>query len=118
MIANLHAALAIQEAEVSQVGNDEKSREEMTRKDKVSEKVYQKAWKANDDPSCGITQLFDWAEDIDTSIGPIDVVHNRPTPFANVNMSSDTFPIARSATAGLVDSEGSEAVVDVWCCLA
>ena len=80
------------------MGNNEKSREEMTRKDKVLEKVYQKAWKANDDPSCGITQLFNWVEDIDTSIGPIDVVHNRPTPLTNVNMSGDMFPIACSAT--------------------
>jgi len=42
---------------------------------------------------------FNWAEDVDMSIGLVNIVHNTPTAVANSNTSGDVFPIACSATA-------------------
>ena len=81
------------------VGNDEKSREERIRKGKILEKVCQEAQKANDGLTYGIMPLFNWAGGVDVSISPVDIMHDKPTPLANINKSGDVFSITNSATA-------------------
>jgi len=41
---------------------------------------------------------FNWADDIDTSITPINITHHEPATITNVNVHTNPFPATRGAS--------------------
>jgi len=102
-IANLRAALAIREAEASEVENHKKSGDEdAVRREESEEKGEEKSGR-----KAKKILGFNWAEDVDASIGLIDIAHNKLTPLANVDTSDDASPIAHVKTTPIASVENT-----------
>ena len=81
--------------QIEEGGSDEKGGGKKTEKIQILEEVRQVKRKANNDPTYSTTPSFDWADDVDASIIPIDTMHHEPAPAINVNASVDPFPAER-----------------------
>jgi len=102
-IANLRTALAIQEAEASEVENHKKSGDEdAVRREESEEKGEEKSGR-----KAKKILGFNWAEDVNASIGLINIAHNKLTPVANVNTSDDASPIAHVETTPIASVENT-----------
>jgi hypothetical protein len=75
--------LSVQAAE-GVAGNDDKSRDEDAMRREESEEKGEEESGRKEKKIPG----FNWAEDIETSIRPIDIGHNKLIPLTNINMSS------------------------------